>query len=52
MRLLFGVSLLSLSSLSLFRRGELTLGRGAESEKAKTNKEEKKKNDDDDSKEE
>ena len=43
MRLLFGVSLLSLSSLSLFRRGELTLVWRAESEKAKTNKEEKKK---------
>jgi len=42
-RLLFGVSLLSLSSLSLFRRGELTLVWRAESEKAKTNKEEKKK---------
>ena len=42
-RLLFGVSLLSLSSLSLFRRGELTLVWRAESEKAKTNEEEKKK---------
>ena len=42
----------AVSPLSLFRRGELTLVRRAESEKAKTNKEEKKKNDDDDSKEE